>query len=633
LYGKYSVCRAPACRHCIGLPAFFFLAACHDDAPTEPSGTRVGPAGGNFVFADGAVSLVVPPGAVSQDVTVNVDPASGYPDSWTVVDGTVYSFAPEGIEFDLPVQLIIKYDPGRWPSRVEAQDLAIYEANDAFWQPVGDSEVDEADNTVSTIIDGFSVMGVLGVPADVTGRIATPDQLMKVGQSVTFHAAVEDSSDAWVPGSVGWSASRSDVISIDEVGADSCVVTALAPGETDLVAILDAVFVDQFVDRANIRTARPDDIEPGTERWRLALPFGGPGSSSAPALDGSDRIYVLAGVQTLLAIDGDGNLLFREWTCSSTLTMPAVAVDGRAHVAGHSCTQRHALDGSIEWMVPTGDTDAAPAVGPDGSVAVLWADGEDAVMLSRISSQGIELWRDTLFLERITQWTAPAIASNGDIYAQVKGPEYGGFLWRVGTNGSIRWMRELRGRELYTGPALITDRVVIADYEGYAAFDSAGTLLWQIDIAASKSPPVIDADGNIFFQTFTGLASYDITGNQRWATDSVWANAAEYDHISAPTLLSDDNLLVKCSRQRGTAINELCGVRRLDGGLVWRTDFGGYIEGSPAVAHDGTIYLFYRETWGGGQVYLLALWGDSPPLTEGWPTEGGGMGRLRRQQP
>jgi hypothetical protein len=51
-----------------------------------------------------------------------------------------------------------------------------------------------------------------------------------------------------------------------------------------------------------------------------------------------------------------------------------------------------------------------------------------------------------------------------------------------------------------------------------------------------------------------------------------------------------------------------------------------------AVAPDGTIYVLdnpYYTPWSG----LIALWGDSPPLTEGWPTEGSGMGRLRRESP
>lgn len=60
-----------------------------------------------------------------------------------------------------------------------------------------------------------------------------------------------------------------------------------------------------------------------------------------------------------------------------------------------------------------------------------------------------------------------------------------------------------------------------------------------------------------------------------------------------------------------------------DGSLRWQTSLATAVDGSPAVAPDGTIYI-------AGNGELFALWGKDAPLSEGWPTEGGGMGRLRR---
>jgi hypothetical protein len=62
-----------------------------------------------------------------------------------------------------------------------------------------------------------------------------------------------------------------------------------------------------------------------------------------------------------------------------------------------------------------------------------------------------------------------------------------------------------------------------------------------------------------------------------------------------------------------------------DGSLVGRSNFGARLRGSPAVAPDGTIYVTINDD-------LLALLDSIPPLTAGWPTEGGGMGRLRSQK-
>lgn len=128
-------------------------------------------------------------------------------------------------------------------------------------------------------------------------------------------------------------------------------------------------------------------------------------------------------------------------------------------------------------------------------------------------------------------------------------------------------------------------------------------------------------------QSGIGLISYDSNGLLRWSADSL-KHSCTYS-AGAPTLLQDGQLVVPC--EVATLESEICAVNSEDGSLLWRSRVGGEAScSSPAVAPDGKIYAVFEAPSGGSE--LVALWNRVPPLAEGWPTEGGGMGRLRRQQ-
>jgi outer membrane protein assembly factor BamB len=115
----------------------------------------------------------------------------------------------------------------------------------------------------------------------------------------------------------------------------------------------------------------------------------------------------------------------------------------------------------------------------------------------------------------------------------------------------------------------------------------------------------------------------------RWSADSLaCAYCDATTGIGAPTLLADGALVVACGAGAGGG-GEVCEVDGADGSLVWRNDPGGRVFGAPAVDTDGTIYVTVLPPGGGTD--LVALWGATPAMAGIWPTEGGGMGRLRRR--
>jgi hypothetical protein len=98
--------------------ALGLLAACTKEGSGEPQnpppevpapngGTVIGPAGGQ-VQAGGGVVLVVPPGALTQDVTITVQKGGAIPAGYTGYSD-LYTFGPAGTRFAKAVRLELPF--------------------------------------------------------------------------------------------------------------------------------------------------------------------------------------------------------------------------------------------------------------------------------------------------------------------------------------------------------------------------------------------------------------------------------------------------------------------------------------------------------------------------------------------
>ncbi len=451
-------------------------------------------------------------------------------------------------------------------------------------------------------------------PKALSASISPTDTTIFAGDALTFEAVVEYESGPAAPDTVVWVVRDPGVLSLQIEEDYRATVTGSERGTSLVIATIN----ERFVDSALVQVVRPGDT-----RWRVTV--GATWQIPTPALDGQERVYVVhngADGRVLSAFEPDGSLAYSVPTCPFSDMSPAVSGDGSAYVTGGwGCTQRHAPDGSVDWAFPLGSFDGGVAVASDGSV-VLVCDEEPEwrnVVLSRISSEGIELWRDTLgpSLGGNVQKSAPLVNSTGDIYVAWSDTD-GFWISRIGLSGVLVWRTALSGWSKRSTPALHGETVVVSYVNGVAGYDTMGALLWQRgDPGGHTSSPIIDPDGNIFIQSHSGLFSYDLQGNIRWSADSLGCYGCPQNAAAAPTLLLGGELVVPCDR-------DVCSVDTSDGSLIWRTAVDEPFNSPPAVASDGTIYVTTDQV-------LYALWGQRPPLAEGWPTEGGNMGRLRRR--
>lgn len=115
----------------------------------------IGSSGGVASFANGAVTIDVPPGALRTSLGFTVAPVSG-PVPEGAVAGTQFVFGPEGVTFDQPILVSIEYDPSVLTADQPEAALWLFKSTDAGLVGVTRGEVDTGNHTVSGYVSGFS---------------------------------------------------------------------------------------------------------------------------------------------------------------------------------------------------------------------------------------------------------------------------------------------------------------------------------------------------------------------------------------------------------------------------------------------------------------------------------------------
>ncbi|MDH3207642.1 MAG: hypothetical protein OEO79_13655, partial [Gemmatimonadota bacterium] len=196
---------------------------------TRCAAETVDASGGSVATPGGEASIQIPAGALTSPTDITIDPSTvqelldhaqggqGAAASASVdgaeatgrttiasledfptlngtvpIEGTVWDYGPDGLEFATPATVAIRYEDEWIPEGVDEEDLKIFVTNGIFVQP--QSAVDPILNTVSAEIDHFSFayIGFL-VEADLGVISATEsgDPIL-VGESVTYQATLEN---------------------------------------------------------------------------------------------------------------------------------------------------------------------------------------------------------------------------------------------------------------------------------------------------------------------------------------------------------------------------------------------------------------------------------------------------------
>jgi hypothetical protein len=458
----------------------------------------------------------------------------------------------------------------------------------------------------------------------ISAEIVTADTTMMVGEQATFIAIAQYGFGPGIPDSVVWSSSDSDILTVVLQGnGRSGFVTARGAGQAWVHAVMNVDFED---------SALVTVVGPGEVRFRTTIPSG----ARIHAAIGSDSLVrLLTATGTLFTVERAA-VGTSSSSCNGAFG-PSLDVSNGAFATGDECLIRHSAAGGPRWQLPLGDPEGGVAVAADEAAIVLHSivDGggaTGAVVVSRVSSLGTELWRDTLRAVPQAQRSAAGIAVNGDIYVPWRPTADSGRLARITQAGAVRWDIPLPAGPRFTSPTPDSTRVIVTYLGGITAFDSAGGVLWSRQFtqdnpaatdSTAPSSAVLDRAGRVFVQTAAGLHAYSATGTPLWAADSLGAGAqAQAIGVGAPTVLTDSTVVVVVGGSRVCGVRPGLGVPRWCGPALGPGD----VVGEVVIGFDLVMYAARSS----GE--LVGMWNRIGAETSGWATEGGNHQRTRRRQ-
>ena len=198
---------------------------------TVKDGAVVSSSGASFSAQSDAVTVAVPPGALTQTRNITVAPATNPPPNDRLMPGTAYDFGPSGIAFAQPVTITIKYDPSKLTGGSPEAGLQLYEVVGTSWRVVAGSSANTAAHTVSGNVSHFTVYGVLMQPRVETVAI-NRDTTVEVHKTFQYSATLKDNEQQLLTRPVAWSSSNPTIVSIDANG----LATSLLPGTSVITA-------------------------------------------------------------------------------------------------------------------------------------------------------------------------------------------------------------------------------------------------------------------------------------------------------------------------------------------------------------------------------------------------------------
>ena len=120
----------------------------------------IGPQGGEASSPDGKATVLIPSGALSQEVVITVEEVSN-PLSGSI--GKAYQFGPSGTNFIHPVSISILYNESDIPSSLDESSLRVAKLQNNAWEEIDEITVDSVSNTVGGSTNNFSIFGLIAV--------------------------------------------------------------------------------------------------------------------------------------------------------------------------------------------------------------------------------------------------------------------------------------------------------------------------------------------------------------------------------------------------------------------------------------------------------------------------------------
>jgi hypothetical protein len=161
-----------------------------DSIPQAPQTLNIHTSGDSIAMLGGFLTILVPPGAVSEDgnVTVTILAAGAVPANPLLVRNSAVEItvSPATLQVLQPITVRLNYAALSLPTGVRGAELRLHKVVGGAWQPVAGGSNESAAGTVSADVSSFGDFGALALPvASVDVNPATISLAPGATQSIT----------------------------------------------------------------------------------------------------------------------------------------------------------------------------------------------------------------------------------------------------------------------------------------------------------------------------------------------------------------------------------------------------------------------------------------------------------------
>lgn len=231
-----------------------------------------------------------------------------------------------------------------------------------------------------------------------------------------------------------------------------------------------------------------------------------------------------------------------------------------------------------------GGSNAAPAIGPDGTVYEV---GTDGFLRAFAANTGATKWTSSASIgaSHTNYYAIGGVAIGGSQF-YVGGPD--GNLYAFDAKGVLLWKTMVGGDLTYATPAVggaLLNGAIVAVGKGtqMAAVTPAGAVVWKFTLggAMMSSSPAIGTDGTTYLATWDDGMLYAIKadGTLNWKKDN--GGGA----VTSPAIGADGRIY---TGNHGPS-DGFFRAFNPDGTVAWKTQVGNF-HGGAAIAGDGTVY-------------------------------------------
>ena len=334
----------------------------------------------------------------------------------------------------------------------------------------------------------------------------------------------------------------------------------------------------------------------GFEKWRYFCKDGG--VNGGIVIDDEGNIYFGDTDRYVHSLNPDSTLRWKYQTNGWITSAPALARDGTLYVGSWDTRLYafHSKNGTLKWYQNAhgGSITGAPVIGDDGTIYVGTTKEMDKGEIVAYNPNGTLKW---YYPTGDYIYSDPAIGDDGTIYIGSDD----NYLYAMNPNGTLKW-RYKTNHHIKAPVSIAKDGTIYApSYDDYLyAINPDGTKKWQLMNVGGSTNPAIDKDGTIYLSDYDRFHAVYPNGVKKWTID-----LGGERHVDASSCAISADGTIYFGTNIGTSGGGEIVAIDTNGTEIWSKKIANqWVESSPCIAEDGTIYIGSKCKVGG---YLHAF--------------------------